>query len=382
MGPEPAASNDDFDTDRGASLAPYAVADADATRRHDEPTHPWRSAFQIDRERVLHCTAFRRLDYKTQVFVPHEHDHFRTRLTHTLEVAQIARAVGRALRANEDLIEAVALAHDLGHPPFGHAGEHALAELMAEHGRFEHNRQSLRVVDYLEHPFPDFRGLNLTNAVRACIALHQTRYDTPDVEGLDAAGLAPLEGQIVDACDEIAYTAHDLEDALTADWLSPDDLSELTLWRQAWDAARAEHPDARSIHLRIGACKKVPEILAGDLLATTREALGLLRPRSAGDIRRADGRGAGRSEAAGEALDEMQRFLLERVYRHTRSRAEDERGERIIRELFAAYVSDPSRLPDRYRERIDGDSLHRVACDYVAGMTDRFCAREHERVCG
>ncbi len=364
------------------SLAPYAVADSDAARRHAEPPHPWRSAFQIDRERVLHCTAFRRLDYKTQVFVPHEHDHFRTRLTHTLEVAQLARAVGRALRANEDLTEAVALAHDLGHPPFGHAGEYELAELMADHGRFEHNRQSLRVVDYLEHPFPAFRGLNLTDAARECIARHQSRYDSPEPDEFDADTHAPLEGQLVDACDEIAYTAHDLEDALTAEWITPDDLAHLDLWRRAWESARDEHGDVRAIHLRIQACKKVPEILAGDLLAATRQALEVLRPGSTDDIRRAPRRCAGFSQETAEQLDRMQRYLLENVYHDPRSTAESERGRRIVRELFRAYIADPSLLPRRYRERIEKDSLQRVACDYIAGMTDRFCTAEHKRICG
>ncbi|MGC9455287.1 MAG: deoxyguanosinetriphosphate triphosphohydrolase [Phycisphaerae bacterium] len=364
------------------SLAPYAVADDDASRQHSEPPHPWRSAFQIDRERVLHCTAFRRLDYKTQVFVPHEHDHFRTRLTHTLEVAQLARAVARALEVNEDLTEAVALAHDLGHPPFGHAGEHELAELMAEHGRFEHNRQSLRVVDYLEHPFPGFRGLNLTDATRECIARHQSRYDAPDVDGFEAGTHAPLEGQLVDACDEIAYTAHDLEDALTAEWITPDDLAHLDLWRLAWDAARQQYGDVRAIHLRIQACKKVPEMLADDLMTTTRQTLESLGAGSARDIRRAERRCAAFSPPMAERLDAMQRYLLEQVYRHPHSSAEDERGRRIVRELFGAYIADPDLLPERYRRRIESDSLHRVACDYIAGMTDRFCVREHARVCG
>jgi len=202
-------------------------------RRHGEAPHPYRTCFQRDRDRIMHCSAFRRLDFKTQVFVPHECDHFRTRLTHTLEVAQIGRAIGRALRLNEDLIEATALAHDLGHPPFGHCGEGVLDELMADEGGFEHNRQSLRVVDYLEHPYPAFRGLNLTAAVRECLARHQTRYDTPACGDFDASLQAPLEGQVVDLADEIAYTAADLEDALAAEWIITDDLASLALWRRA-----------------------------------------------------------------------------------------------------------------------------------------------------
>jgi dGTPase len=211
--------------------APYAVADAEARREHPEPPHPYRGPYQRDRDRILHCSAFRRLDFKTQVFVPHEHDHFRTRLTHTLEVAQVARTLGRALGLNEDCIEAVALAHDLGHPPFGHGGEKELDELMVDHGHFEHNRQSLRVVDYLEHPYPEFRGLNLTQATRECIARHETRYDAPVCEEFDDDRLAPLEGQLVDLADEIAYSSADLEDALAARRIDEADLSDIELSR-------------------------------------------------------------------------------------------------------------------------------------------------------
>ena len=191
--------------------ASYAVTETlGCERKHHEEAHGYRSCFQRDRDRVVHCTAFRRLDFKTQVFVPHQHDHFRTRMTHTLEVALIARTLGRALGLNEDLIEAVALAHDLGHSPFGHGGEEILNELMADHGGFEHNRQSLRVVDYLEHPYPNFRGLNLTNVVRECIARHETAYDTPACPDFSDDLQAPLAGQVVDAADEIAYTSADL----------------------------------------------------------------------------------------------------------------------------------------------------------------------------
>ncbi|MHC4983570.1 MAG: dGTP triphosphohydrolase, partial [Planctomycetota bacterium] len=193
-------------------LAGCAVKERDSGGRAvAEDQHPYRTCFQRDRDRVVHCSAFRRLDFKTQVFVPHEQDHFRTRMTHTLEAAQIGRDLARALSLNEDLIEAVSLAHDLGHPPFGHAGEEALAELMAESGGFEHNRQSLRAVDYLEHPYPQFRGLTLTRVVRECLAKHESRCDSPACEEFDDGLLAPLEGQLVDLADEIAYTAADLE---------------------------------------------------------------------------------------------------------------------------------------------------------------------------
>jgi len=364
-------------------LGPWAVSDADSGgRKHAEPAHPYRTCFQRDRDRVVHCSAFRRLDFKTQVFVPHEHDHFRTRLTHTLEVAQIGRTLGRALGLNEDLIEAVALAHDLGHPPFGHGGEEALDELMADHGRFEHNRQSLRIVDHLEHPYPAFRGLNLTRVVRECLAKHETRYDTPICEDFDTTLSAPLEGQVVDAADEIAFTAADLEDALTAGSLHVEQLARLELWQRAWRAAERAAPTARPIHKRIRACKAVLAEMADDLLATTAtniDEMGIGRGKGA---RRGDGRVVMFSAARAAAFEQMQRLLLNDVYLRGENVEHDRRSRGILRDLFGAYVADASLLPDRYRRRVEAEGLHRVVCDYIAGMTDRFCKQQHERICG
>jgi len=364
-------------------LAPCAVAEADCGgRTHAEGEHPYRGCFQRDRDRIVHCSAFRRLDFKTQVFVPHEHDHFRTRLTHTLEVAQIARTLGRALGLNEDLIEAVALAHDLGHPPFGHAGEAVLDELMADHGRFEHNRQSLRVVDYLEHPYPRFRGLNLTRVVRECLAKHESPYDTPTPEEFDPALRAPLEGQIVDRADEIAFTSADLEDALSAGWLTVDHLADLALWRQAWARAHADAPDARPIHQRIRACKAVLAAMADDLLAHTASNLARWGIDSPGAARRAEEKCVAFSGPVAETVEQLQKFLLDHVYLALPSAEQARLGGEMIREMFAAYVSDPSLLPQRYRRRIPDDGLYRVACDYIAGMTDRFCQAEYAGIRG
>ena len=367
---------------RKVELAPWAVGEArSGGRKFPESPHPYRSCFQRDRDRVVHCSAFRRLDFKTQVFVPHEDDHFRTRLTHTLEVAQIARTLGRALGLDEDLVEAVALAHDLGHAPFGHGGEEVLAELLADHGGFEHNRQSLRVVDYLEHPYPRFRGLNLTQVVRECLAKHETRYDTPACEEFDASQRAPLAGQVVDVADEIAYTSADLEDALAAGVLALEQVADLALWRQAWQQAEARAPDARPIHKRIRAGKAVLAILADDLLRATAETLDALGVASPDDVRRADRRCAAFSPPIAAAAREMQEFLLHNVYLCGDNLARDRQGQRVIRELFEAFTTDPSRLPRRYRRRTEADGLHRVVCDYIAGMTDRFCQREHARLC-
>ena len=358
-------------------LAPYAVFEADAgSRRHEEVAHPYRTCFQRDRDRIVHCSAFRRLDFKTQVFVPHEHDHFRTRLTHTLEVAQIGRTIGRALRLNEDLIEAVALAHDLGHPPFGHRGEWVLNDLMADAGGFEHNRHSLRIVDYLEHPYPRFRGLNLSQVVRECLAKHDTKYDTPACSEFDPAETPPLEGQVVDLADEIAYTAADLDDALAAGWLSVEELSELTIWRDAWARARQLAPDARQIHQRIRARAAILSEMVDDLIANT--AAGV----TGADLSPADVRQAGRkwvtmSASMGRRVGELQTFLLERVYNHPASCEHGDRAVGIISELFEHFTKHPDALPRRYQSRIEADGLPGVIRDYVAGMTDRFCQDCH-----
>ena len=379
----PVTPREQYEAAQRRRLAACAVAVADGGgRAHDEPADPNRTCFQRDRDRIIHSTAFRRLDYKTQVFVPHEHDHFRTRLTHSIEVAQIARDVGRALALNEDLTEAVALAHDLGHPPFGHAGEEALAELMADHGGFEHNRQSLRVVDYLEHPYPKFRGLNLTRAVRECLTKHETAYDHPAGDEFAGTGLAPLEGQIVDLADEIAYTSADVEDALGVGWVTAEQLGELAIWRRAWDAAVDEYPDARPIHLQIRAAKNVLALMADNAVATTAMLIDAHAVQSADDVRSLGVKLAAFSDGLAPAVKEMQAFLLETVYRHEESLAEDARGRAVIRDLFAAYVADPAKLPARYGERVARQGVERVACDYIAGMTDRFCRAEHARICG
>ncbi|MHC4716819.1 MAG: deoxyguanosinetriphosphate triphosphohydrolase, partial [Planctomycetota bacterium] len=362
-------------------LAAYALRVADSGGRvHPHGEHPYRTCYQRDRDRIVHCSAFRRLDHKTQVFVPHEQDHFRTRLTHTLEVAQVARTLARALRANEDVAEAAALAHDLGHPPFGHAGEQALDELMADHGHFEHNRQTLRVVDYLEHPYPDFRGLNLTRAVRCCLAKHETRYDTPVGGEFDDGLLGPLEGQLVDLADEIAYTAADLYDALAAGWIDDEQLDEMDLWRRAGESARSRHPDARPVHLRIQTCRAVLDIMAADAIDATARRLEALSAASPADVRGADARVAGFGAELAGPVGQLQDFLLNRVYHHRSARSRHQQAGDVIRDLFEAYLADPSLLPDRYRRRVDPEGPHRVACDYVAGMTDRFCRAEHERL--
>ncbi|MFB3894506.1 MAG: deoxyguanosinetriphosphate triphosphohydrolase [Phycisphaerae bacterium] len=373
-------------------LAPYAIREADSGgRKFPEAEHPYRTCFRRDCDRVLHSTAFRRLRFKTQVFLPHVEDHvrfqdyIRTRLTHTVEVRQVARTLAQALRLNEDLVEAVALAHDLGHPPFGHCGEQTLDELMRDHGGFEHNRQSLRVVDYLEHPYPRFRGLNLTRVVRECLAKHRTRYDNPVCPEFDPSLQGPLEGQVVDVADEIAYTSADLDDALAAGWLKVEDLGGLELWRRAWQVAQADAPDAHDIHKRIRACKAVLAMMADDVIATTARNLSPAcgpRINSPDDVRHAGRPLVAFSDELALAVRAMQDLLLHQVYLHPRSEAARGPARRAIMYLFAAYVADPRLLPERYQDRVAADSLYRVVCDYIAGMTDRFCLQEHGRING
>lgn len=371
-----------FETRQRHWLLSCAVHEsASGGRKHPETPHPYRTCFQRDRDRIIHCSAFRRLDYKTQVFVPHEHDLFRTRLTHTVEVAQVARDLARALRLNEDLAETVALAHDLGHAPFGHMGEKVLDELMADHGRFEHNRQSLRVVDYLEHPYPAFRGLNLTQVVRECLAKHESRYDSPICEDFDTSLRAPLEGQLVDCADAIAYTAADLEDALMNGWLTEAMLGEMEIWRQAWALAERDAPAARPIHKRIRATKAVLSILADNLIHTTQQALDGVRPLDVQAVRQQPAKIVAFSPPIDQAVSQLQELLLQRVYLHPLNLEKSRKGGKILREVFEALVRQPDLLPGRYRSRIDADGLHRTVCDYVAGMTDRYCHTEHARVC-
>lgn len=364
------------------TLAPHAVPPTADGRKYPEKPDEFRTGFQRDRDRVLHSSAFRRLDFKTQVFVPHEYDHFRTRLTHSLEVAQIGRDIGRALGLNEDLIEAVALAHDLGHPPFGHIGEKVLDELMAAHGHFEHNRQSLRVVDYLEHPYPSYRGLNLTNVTRICLSKHETRYDVPGGEEFSEIQNAPLEGQLVDLSDEIAYATADLEDALEADWLSMADLDELKIWQKAWKSVEKEYPDARKIHKRIRATKKILTMMASDVIENTLARLEKHGSPSYEKIMGLPDKVVAFSPKMKELLAPLHELLMKKVYRHSSNMLQDEFARVALMDLFCYFTANPSKLPPRYAQRVEEgcDSLQRVVCDYLAGMTDRFCRNLHDTI--
>lgn len=370
-------------------LASYAVnAVASRGRRHAEPplTDP---PFEFDRRRILHSAAFRRLMHKTQVFVSHEGDHFRTRLTHTLEVVAHAQRVAGRLRLSAPLAGAVALAHDLGHPPFGHAGEKALAELMQAHGGFEHNVQSLRVVDYLEHPYPAFRGLNLHFELRESLIKHSTPYDRPESaapadpvtrELLDSGPLPPLEGQVANVADQIAYTVHDVEDGLMQNMLNEEVLMSCALWREAAEPVRRQHPQSAIAAVRRPILDNLADALAADVVSESNARIVNAAAQSVDDVRRAAGPLVDFSSHMQTKLTDFQALLRRAVYRHHHVVRMDAKARRLIRELFTAYVADPRLLPPRYADRIPEQGAERVICDYIAGMTDRYCRTECARL--
>ncbi len=362
-------------------LAPYAIRSAIAGGRvHEEPDDPLRGPFVVDRHRIIECVAFRRLEHKTQVFTPEHHDHFRTRLTHTLEVAQIARCLAVQLRANEALVEVIALAHDLGHPPFGHAGEAALNEAMAGVGGFNHNAHTLRVVEFLEHPFPAFRGLNLTEASLAGLRTHATRYDIPRAAGLSPRGAPSVEAQIASVADRIAYNCHDLEDAIGAELVDHSHLEEVTLWHSAYERVAHRH-DAKSIHaIRRVVLDTMLDVILADVINTSSARLASVR--SAQEAESAARTLVVPSETVETQLIALEQLLVDRVYSHLKVVTNDAEGRGVVLALFDAYRSEPDALPPRFATRVGDQGLDSVICDYIAGMTDRFCKTEHERLLG
>ena len=357
-------------------LAPYALKSRDSKGREwPEKEHELRTGFQRDRDRIIHSTAFRRLQYKTQVFVNHEGDHYRTRLTHTLETCQIARTIGRALALNEDLIEAISLAHDLGHGPFGHAGEWALEELMKGHGGFEHNVQCLRIVEKLEENYPEFPGLNLTFEVREGLKKHPERFP-----GGLAARFRSVEAEIVDCADEIAYTCHDLDDGLRAQMIVEEDLADLGLWRETRAYVQKKYPKiSESLRKRL-AIRLLINRFVMDLVEATRRHLKKLGVQSVADLQKVKGPLAVFSAPLIKKKVEMRRFLHTRLYQHYRVVRMTDKGQRFIRSLFEAYLSKPGQLPPTVIERAKSEGLHRAICDHIAGMTDRYAQDEFRRL--
>ncbi|GER12901.1 deoxyguanosinetriphosphate triphosphohydrolase [Variovorax boronicumulans] len=372
------------------SLAAYACHPARSRgRRHAEPPAPTRDAFQRDRDRIVHSTAFRRLVYKTQVFLNHEGDLFRTRLTHSLEVAQLGRSIARALRLNEDLVEAIALAHDLGHTPFGHAGQDALNACMAEHGGFEHNLQSLRVVDALEHRYPQYDGLNLSFETREGILKHCSRANAERIEAAEPQGVARrfldrtqpgLEAQLCNLADAIAYNAHDIDDGVRSGLISVEQLADVELFERYRREALAEHPHLQGQGRRVlyETIRRMLSAQVYDVIDTTRAAIEALGPVDADAVRQAPPLVAfsGVMQAQSEALKQ---FLFRNLYRHPQVTQTTDQASEVVRGLFDAYLARGAEMPASYAERRD---RHRAVADYIAGMTDRFAMREHERLTG
>jgi dGTPase len=371
----------DLEQHEQQTLAPYAVQSVHSGGRlYPEDEHPFRLAFQRDRDRVVHSSAFRRLEYKTQVFVNHEGDHFRTRLTHTLEVAQIARTIARSLRLNEDLTEAIALAHDLGHPPFGHAGERAMNEMMQPYGGFEHNQQSLRIVEVLEERYPEFPGLNLTWETRDGLKKHQPRVLRGDETGQTTVVGPSLEAQVADSADEIAYNNHDIDDGLTSQMIDLDNLRQMPLWEEHFGQIRQRFPQAsRKVQWR-QTVRTIINSLVLDLCEETLRRLESGRINGADEVRRSPQRLVGFSVEMERKNAELKLFLLEHLYRHYRIIRMSEKARRIVHDLFKVYMESPKQMPPSFFARLGKENIPRVVCDYIAGMTDRYALDEHRKL--
>lgn len=366
------------------ALAPWALRAARSRgRRVSEPEHPYRTCFQRDRDRVIHCAAFRRLEYKTQVFLNWEGDHFRTRLTHTLEVAQAARTIARALRLNEDVCEAVSLAHDLGHTCFGHAGEHAMRELMREHGGYEHNGQSLRIVDELERSYlPAFRGLNLTHEVRYGLMKHRTDYDKPLFKGLVERESPSLEAQVANFADEISYNAHDVDDGLYSGLLTRQAARESSLFARAEREAAAAVGEGEEDLLRYQIVRRLKDYQISDLLTHSSTRIAEAGFGGIEDVLAYSGPPViDFSAPMKQQVIELKRMLHARFYKHRRVMRSMEKGTRFMKEMFERYVAEPFLLPGGFHKRIEqGENRYRVVCDYIAGMTDRYALEQYKKL--
>jgi len=361
--------------------AAYAVTEAASRgRRHNEPPHPYRSAFERDRDRIIHCSAFRRLEGKTQVFTTGLNDHYRTRLTHSIEVAQIGRTLAKNLGVNESLTEAICLAHDLGHAPFGHNGEAILNMLMADYGGFEHNRQALRIVDFIEHPYPAFRGLNLMYETRLGLRKHSSPYDHPDPQG-DWPMHPTIEGQIADVADRIAYNCHDLEDGLRARLLEIPQLEPLELFGQVAEREKLDRIDDPVIR-RTRLAKGMLDILAIDAIETSRTELAAARPSNWQQAAEYPTPLVRLSTAADTALRQLEAFLMEAMYLHPQLQPSAQKAKEWLQRLFETLLKSPQKMPGYYQRMIETEGLHRTVCDYIAGMTDRFCAAMVEKMSG
>ena len=370
----------DYEDEELKGLAGFACsARKSKGRLQQEPEHEYRTVFQRDRDRVVHCRAFRRLEYKTQVFIFHEGDHYRNRLTHTLEASQIARTCARALRGNEDLSEAIVLAHDLGHTPFGHAGEHALAELMEGHGGFDHNRQTLRIVDWLEERYPGIKGLNLPDETRSGIAKHGCDWEHP-VELPSQASSPTLEAQIADCSDEIAYLNHDLDDGLRSKILKFEQLEDVTLWVKAREVAEDAFGNLDGRTLASATVIALIDLLSSALIKESGKRIAELPCLVPRDVLDCEKRVVGYPSSLDQERLELREFLFDNLYYHKQVVEMSEKAACIVSELFKVYLSDPTLLPERIHAEFGTIGEPRAIADYLAGMTDRFAQAEHRKL--
>ncbi len=363
-------------------LAPYATKSHSSRGRvYKEAEHPYRSAYQRDRDRIIHSAAFRRLEYKTQVFVNHEGDYYRTRLTHTLEVAQIARTIALALRLNMDLTEAIALVHDVGHTPFGHSGEDALNGLMKNFGGFNHNLQSLRVVDLLEERYVDFPGLNLTWEVREGIVKHATAFDRAiKIKELAPKEMPTIEAQIVDLADEIAYDNHDLDDGLTSELIRESDLEELPIWHNISQQISKKYAIIDNKIKRYLVIRSLINLQVTDLLAETESRIAKFKLKSGLDAKKKNEKTALFSKKMFSLRKPLREFLTEKLYHHYRVIRMSTKAKWFIEELFGYYIHNPKGLPVPVQKNIASFGKRRVVCDYIAGMTDRYALDEYKKL--
>ena len=367
----------DLESQERRSLAPYANRACDSRgRAHREPEHPYRTCFQRDHDRIIHSTAFRRLEYKTQVFVIHEGDYYRTRLTHSLEVAQIAETIARSLRLNTDLGRSIALAHDLGHGPFGHSGEDTLKDLMQGHGGFDHNLQALRIVDLLEERYASFPGLNLTHEVREGLNKHRRPLPGRPKPSLNLS----LEAQVTNVADEIAYDHHDLDDGLASGLIREEDLQRIPMWRQARAQVLRRDRGMPAEIRRVQIIRRLIDWRVTELIRETERRIRRLKIRRPADAQAARERAVAFSPEMERLRAPLKRFLIERLYHHHRVVRMADKAQRLLTALFEAYLRKPEQLPDTTRNRMKQEDPHRVVCDYIAGMTDRYAMEEYRKL--
>lgn len=372
----------DIERTEKTNLAAYASFSGESLGRHHKETeHEYRTAFQRDRDRIVHTSAFRRLEYKTQVFVNHEGDYYRTRLTHSLEVSQIARTIARAMGLNEDLTDAICLAHDLGHTPFGHAGQDALEKLMRDHGGFEHNRQSFRIITYLENPYPDFPGLNLTYEVLEGVMKHADEYDLPDGTHLVKKGFPSMEAQLCNIADAIAYNNHDIDDGLKSGLIIVGQFRDVDLWEERYQKIKSSHSGI-TFHQQVRmTVRLIINDLVRDLIRHSETEIASRGIKTLADVRKNGKNLVDFSERIKTQLAELKKFLFVNLYRHWRVERMSDKAGRVLNALFRAYAENPRIIPSEFKSRYENaEPTHIIICDYLAGMTDRFALDEYAKL--